>query len=509
MRGFLTSFRGRLMVMSLIILAIGLTAYSFIVGFVNLSRLNAHINEDLTQRGHMLSRSGPPRRALDGGPGLQLRDGPPPDQMRGGPESRPDGPPENAQPPMQRRIGPPQSDLFLGGREPGINADLRRARFLNPNGEVIGGFHDDHPFDVALFQRTMRGDEGFVDKVIEGQFVRVFSTPWYRGDQQQGAVQVTRDLRDYRDFQHTQVLTWFALAPLALALSAFGAFVLAGRALQPIQVMQQAAGKFGQGDFSQRLKVNGEDELASLAQTFNVMADNLQRSFEDQANAYSDLQEAYESQKRFTADASHELRTPLARMQLATSSALRGPESGYKQALEVADNSAKSMAKLIRELLVLARADAGQLGLKHDALDLRLVISDALNHFPRPIDVQFPNNAVTIEGDQDHLERVVINLIENAVRHTTEDKPISVLLQTCDAQAVLVIEDAGSGISPEHLAHIFDRFYRADAVRTAGEGIGLGLAICKSIVEAHKGSISVKSELGQGTRFEVSLPLVR
>jgi len=201
------------------------------------------------------------------------------------------------------------------------------------------------------------------------------------------------------------------------------------------------------------------------------------------------------------------LRTPLARMQLATSSALRGPESGYRQALEVADDSSKSMAKLIRELLVLARADAGQLGLKHDSIDLRLVVSDALNKFTRPIDVHFPNNAVMVVGDQDHLERVITNLIENAVRHTDADKPMFVSLKVCEQDAVLSVEDAGSGISPEHLTHIFERFYRADSVRSAGDGIGLGLAICKSIVEAHRGSISVKSEPGKGTRFEVVLPL--
>lgn len=504
------SFRGRLTVMSLILLAIGLSAYSLVVGLVNLSRLSAHINADLTQRGRMLARGGPPRRGPGGGAMLR----------QGGGQGEPflprgeNGPPPGDERPElgQRRgpvMGPDNGDMFFGGREPGPNADLRRARFLGPNGKVVGGFPTDHAFDDGLYRNAMQGREGFGDFVIEGQLVRVFSTPWYRGDREQGVVQVARDLRDYDDLRRTQFWTWLALTPVALALSAFGAFVLAGKALKPIQSMQKAAGEIGQGDFSQRLEVHGDDELARLAHTFNVMAANLQKSFEDQAAAYENLKEAYESQKRFTADASHELRTPLARLQLATSSALRGPEAGYREALDVADGSAKSMAKLIRELLMLARADAGQLGLKHEPLDLRLVASDALNGFGRQIEASFPHSAVTVEGDQDHLERVVANLVENAIRHTPADKPISVSLETHGSNAILTIEDAGEGIAAEHLPHLFERFYRADAARGMGDGVGLGLAICKSVIEAHGGVISVQSEIGKGTRFQVSLPLVK
>jgi two-component system OmpR family sensor kinase len=167
------------------------------------------------------------------------------------------------------------------------------------------------------------------------------------------------------------------------------------------------------------------------------------------------------------------------------------------------------MAKLIRELLVLARADAGQLGLRHDVLDLRLVVSDALNGFSREIQASFPSASVMISGDQDHLERVVVNLIENAVKHTPEDAPICASINERDGNAVLVVEDSGEGISPEHLPHLFERFYRADAARGMGDGIGLGLAISKSVVEAHGGAISVQSELGKGTRFEVTLPLAK
>jgi two-component system OmpR family sensor kinase len=518
MRGFLSSFRGRLTVMSLIILALGLSAYSWVVGFINLSQLSSHINADLTQRGRMLARGGPPgMRVLNGQRGGDFigdRNPPIPGQRDStAPPEHPGGDQPPGTPQLRDGPGGPRprqgDDAFFGGREPGPNADLRRARFLGPGGLVIGGLPDDHAFDFGLFQRGMRGEEAFADQTIEGQLVRVFATPWYRGDRQQGVVEVARDLRDYDDLRHTQFWTWITLTPLALALSAFGAFVLAGKTLKPIQTMQKAASAIGQGDFSRRLAVNGDDELANLAQAFNVMAASLQKSFADQAAAYENLKEAYESQKRFTADASHELRTPLARVQLATSSALRGPEAGYREALEIADGSAKSMAKLIRELLVLARADAGQLGLKHDPFDLRLAVSDALNGFKREIGATFPHSTVIIEGDQDHLERVVANLVENAIRHTAGDKPINVSLAVQDGKAILYVEDAGSGIAPDHLPHLFDRFYRADGARGIGDGVGLGLAICKSVVEGHGGTISVRSEVGEGTRFEVALPLAK
>ena len=509
MKGFLTSFRGRLTVMSLVILVIGLSAYSLVVGLVELSSLSSHINQDLVQRGRMLAFGGPPP---PGRLGEQMRS---PGNGFGGHEEGhlgpPAGPPDQIGEPGRPRDDEPRTDqnndAFFGGREPGPNSDLRRARFLDESGDVVGGFAGDQSFNEMLFQGALHGQEGFADITIDGQPSRVFATPWLRRNGERGVVEVARDLRDYEDLKRTQIWTWLALTPLAVILSAVGASVLAGRVLKPVQSMQSAAADIGRGDFSQRLPVNGEDEMASLAQTFNIMAGNLQKSFEDQAAAYENLREAYESQQRFTADASHELRTPLARMQLATSSALRGPENGYKEALEIADDSARSMAKLIRELLVLARADAGQLGLKHDALDLRLVVSDALNGFQREVVADFPHSAVTIAGDQDHLGRVVANLVDNAIRHTPADKPISVSLTTEGADAVLVVEDAGEGIGAEHLPHLFDRFYRADAARGMGEGVGLGLAICKSVAEAHGGSISVQSVVGKGTRFEVRLPL--
>lgn len=488
MRAFASSFRGRLTLLSLLTLAVALTAYSLLLGQINLSRLSQHIDEDLQSRARMLShRTEPPPRGQ--GPFDQPR-------PEGGPAEGRGGDPPGDRPPQDRR--PP----------PGGPVDMRAVRMIDSSGRVVGGQGNDQMFDEPLFERALGGQEGFAEIVLNGAPVRVFATPWMREGGPGGAIEVAHDLRDYQDMKSTQIWTWLALAPLALAISAVAAFLMTGRALTPLREMQKAAATMGQGDLSQRLQITGDDELAHLAQAFNVMAANLQKAFEDQAAAYESLKEAYESQRRFTADASHELRTPLSRLQLATSSALRGPESGYKGALETADSAAKSMAKLTRELLVLARADAGQLGLRHEIFDLRLAVSNALNGFNREIGAHFPPGPVLVEGDQDHLERVISNLIDNAVRHTPETKPITVTLSESKGGAVITVEDKGEGIAPEHLPHLFERFYRVDPARARADGgVGLGLAICKSLIEAHGGSIAVASEAGQGTTVKVTLPV--
>ncbi len=488
MRTFATSFRGRLTLLSLLTLAVTLSAYSLLLGQINLSRLSQHIDEDMQNRARMLAHRPPPQ---NGPASFEGRQRGPQGQRSGGPG---DGPPDGQTPPGERP--PPQ----------GGPMDMRTARMIDMNGRVVRGQEGDDVFDEGLYRQARNGEEGFSEIQWKGAPTRVFATPWMQQGEQAGVVEVAHDLRDFQDMKSTQIWTWLALAPLALAISAVAAFLMTGRALSPLQDMQQAATQMGQGDLGQRLSVRGDDELAHLARTFNIMAANLQRSFEDQAAAYESLKEAYESQRRFTADASHELRTPLARLQLATSSALRGPESGYKEALETADSAAKTMAKLTRELLVLARADAGQLGLRHEVFDLRLAVSNALNGFNREIGSQFPAGPILVEGDQDHLERVIANLIENAVRHTPADKPISVSLSEVEGKTVVCVQDQGEGISTEHLPHLFERFYRVDAARGRVDGgIGLGLAICKSLVEAHGGSISIASEVGKGTSVTITL----
>lgn len=162
-------------------------------------------------------------------------------------------------------------------------------------------------------------------------------------------------------------------------------------------------------------------------------------------------------------------------------------------------------------MLVLAKADAGQLQVRREPVDLRLVASNAvtlLDPKGERIKAEFSESAVTVSGDADHLERVVINLLENALRYS--DGTVTIAVESSSGQAALRVVDEGVGIAPEHLERVTERFYRADASRSRGEGgVGLGLAICKTIVEAHGGSLKISSVVGKGTKVEVFLPIAQ
>lgn len=483
MKAFVRSFRGRLTIWSMMVIGIALASFSLALGYSNLSRLSQQIDRDLEARGLQLSRGGPPPRPqgpLPRNPG-EL------------------GPGQERRPPEPFSFGDPETDLI---------ASIRRPRVFDRQDRPATMFADE-PFDAKSLSAGYAGRRGFSSVDFRGEAIRVFTAPWLQAGEIVGAVQVARELRDYEALRLAQTRTMLTLIPLALLVAAAGAFLLAGQALKPIASMRRAAQAIGEGDLDQRLEIKGKDELADLSIAFNEMAAKLELSFAEQKAALEALREAYESQRRFTADASHELRTPLARMQLATSSALSGPESGYFPALEVADKAAGQMAKLVKQLLTLARADAGQLGLRHEIVDLRLVASNAANSFDRQIDVELPSGPIFVLGDEDHLERAVKNLLENAVRHTPIDGKICLSADSGGGKARLKVSDTGSGIPTDHLPHIFERFYRIDAARSAGEGVGLGLAICKSIVEAHEGSIEIESTLGRGASANISLPLAK
>jgi signal transduction histidine kinase len=263
--------------------------------------------------------------------------------------------------------------------------------------------------------------------------------------------------------------------------------------------MQRSAETITGANLSQRLSVSGDDEFAQLAQTFNSMIERLEKSF-------SDLQQAYEHQRRFSADASHELRTPLTRLKLATSSALR-PEATSEErlkSLEVADRSAESMIRLINQLLLLAKADAGQLAFQPRKSDLRILASEALDsvEFPESVKVEteFPESAVYAEVDEDAVKRVVVNLLENAARYARGSIRLQVAAMPGPSIAV---SDNGTGVSEENLNRLGERFFRVEGARDATSGgTGLGLAICKTIVEAHGGTFTIASEEGKGTLVE-------
>jgi two-component system OmpR family sensor kinase len=299
----------------------------------------------------------------------------------------------------------------------------------------------------------------------------------------------------------------------AIALAALGGWFLAGRALRPVDRITETAEEIASGasterSLSTRLVVpKTGDELARLATTFNLMLDRIQTAFT--------------TQRRFIADASHELRTPLTairgnldvlnRQAIAQASSL---DPDYVEALEDLRRESSRMGRLLEDLLTLARADAMS---SPDSLRLRACFVDqlaaevfrtasTLAHGQQLV-LDAPLSVMTI-GDPDRLQQLLLILVDNALLHTPSDGKVTISIRQTDDEAVIAVTDTGPGIAPEHLPHLFDRFYRADdaRARTSG-GTGLGLAIAKAIVESHHGEIHVESELGQGSTFTVRLPI--
>jgi signal transduction histidine kinase len=229
------------------------------------------------------------------------------------------------------------------------------------------------------------------------------------------------------------------------------------------------------------------------------------------------LDQAFSRQRRFVADASHELRTPVAVIRNKTDVArlwAKTPQD-YLTVLEGVNAEAERLGHLISDLLALARGDEGRTQFAREPVRLDLVVGAVaanadLLATERGIllQVQTPR-PVTILGDEARLIQVVMNLVENAVRYTNPGGRVTVTVEAQQDQALLSVYDTGIGIAPEHLPHIFERFYRADPARrrTGGSSSGLGLSIVEWVVHAHGGAVAVESRVGRGSSFTVTLPL--
>lgn len=298
------------------------------------------------------------------------------------------------------------------------------------------------------------------------------------------------------------VLAATVLGTTTLA-AAIGWFV-ASRAMAPVDRMTRAARGIGQSaDLSRRLPEPAQgDELGRLARTFNEML--------------AQLGEAFETQRRFLADASHELRTPLTTIRTNVEALRRGavPDPAEREeTLRSVARETERMGRLVADLLVLARADAGLVLAKERlALDtLALEVYQQSRALASDVRLELDDwEQVEVEGDPDRLKQVALNLVDNALRHTPPGGRVGLEVVRRGDEAMLRVRDTGTGIAPEHLNRIFERFYRVDRPRSreAG-GTGLGLAIAREVAEAHGGRIAVETRVGAGSTFSLVLPAVR
>ena len=231
-------------------------------------------------------------------------------------------------------------------------------------------------------------------------------------------------------------------------------------------------------------------------------------------STFERLEAAFAQQKQFTADASHELRTPIAVLitEAQTTLARTRDAAEYRETVEICLETAQQMRRLTQALLELARFDAGQEPLERRQFELGETVRGCVERIrsmvlERGIHVELELAQAEVFGDPDRVDQVVTNLLVNAVHYNKDQGQIHVVTRTENHLAVLTVSDTGSGISAEDLPRLFERFYRCDKARSRSNGrSGLGLAICKAIVDAHGGGIEVESRVGEGTTFTVRLP---
>lgn len=308
---------------------------------------------------------------------------------------------------------------------------------------------------------------------------------------------VTADLTGMRPF--TARLSLTGLAVLAVGLG--GGWWLTSRSMRPIENIARAARRISDGNLAERIPVaKPGSELDELATVLN--------------STFARLEDSFAQQKRFTSDASHELRTPLAVLIAETQSALSRERSAeeYRQTLAGNLDTARQMKRLAESLLELARLDAGEGAAVGKTLNLADTAREALVRLTplaasRSVTLDSEFQPATCVGNEDRVALVITNLVENAIHHGCQGGTVIVRTWQENKRSQLSVADDGPGIPVADLPHIFDRFYRADKSRSASGGrYGLGLAICRGMVEAGGGTISVESRSNRGTTFTVSFP---
>lgn len=333
--------------------------------------------------------------------------------------------------------------------------------------------------------------------------VRLLTVPVLREGRRVEIIQVSAPLARLRDALSGFLTTLLALVPVAVALAAAGGFVVARRALRPVRDMSRTAREITAEDLGRRLTRRGaEDEIDHLADTLNTML--------------AGLEAAFAQARRFSADAAHELRTPLTALKGEIEVALRAERSPdeHRRVLRSALEEVEHLIRVAEDLLLFSRSSAA-IGAPRDRVELEPLVLEALEVGTRR--AQGTGVAVrgeeiepaTVRGEAGALRRAVLNLVDNAIKYTPAGGKVSLSLLTREGRALIVVQDTGIGIDPADRGRIFDPFVRLDAARSRDAGgVGLGLALVRSIVTAHGGAVDVESTSGAGSRFTIRLPLV-
>jgi heavy metal sensor kinase len=381
------------------------------------------------------------------------------------------------------------------------------ARLMALNGEVLAA-DANFPAGIAL-SAEMRaaataGQRRLETLQVGPTWYRLLTTGILANGEAAATIQVAHSLDNERGvLQDLRQLLTVAI-PAALALAGLGGWLLAGSALAPSErVRRKVDGIIQSGDLSRRVSADlPEDEIGRLAHTFDRLLERTEQSMR--------------RERQFASDASHELRSPLTVLKGEISVTLSRARSAeeYREALAQLELSVDEMSVIVEDLLTLTRASAREASARNEIVDMGALVALVLERLgsiaeAKRIRLIGPTTAAPslTRGDRVRLQRVITNLIDNALRYTPEGGAIEARVTVERVEVRVDVQDTGIGIAPEHIDRVFDRFFRADAARDRESGgTGLGLAIAKAIVDGHGGSLSVTSQLGRGTCFTIRLP---
>ncbi|MDQ6821595.1 MAG: HAMP domain-containing histidine kinase [Actinomycetota bacterium] len=401
---------------------------------------------------------------------------------------------------------------------PGTRRESAGAQVIDPTGRVLfsEGTADSQTalIDRDARTRALGGRTVAISRRIGRpvRHLRILAVP-ARRDGRREVLVVFESLHETDDAVHRVFVLLLIGGGAALALVALGGWWIARRALRPVERMTVRAEQIGIDNLAQRIAVPAvNDEVAHLARTLNAMLERLQDGVRTRQQLLDRLEENVQARQRLVADASHELRAPLAAMRAELEVSLRQDrlDPPARAALQLARDDAVRLGRIVDNLLTLARVDEGRLELltgTHDLRDLaqRAARAHRATAAVRQIEVALEGEAGDIEVDGDRIEQVLSNLLDNAIRHAPNDGHVSLRLRRQAAEAVISVSDDGLGIPRDQRERVFERFTRQDAARGRG-GAGLGLAICREIVDAHHGRIWIEDQPPRGTTVLVALP---
>jgi two-component system OmpR family sensor kinase len=373
---------------------------------------------------------------------------------------------------------------------------------LDKRGEIIARSSNLAGFERMLDSDGPADDRRYSTVMQDGQNLRVLTVPLVvdteNGQEQIGHMQVAQLVDSYPlVYRLPSILLLTGAA--AVCLSLLLGVLATNNLLRPLDDIAAVALQITRADdLSRRLPDPGRhDEIGKLTEVLNQTLARLERLFR--------------SQQRFLADVSHELRTPLTTIR-GNIDLMRRMSEADPESLDVIQDEVERMTRLVGDLLLLARADTGGLPIRREPVELDSVFLDVYRQvslLAKGVDVVIQEvDQACVIGDVDRLKQLLLNLIDNAIKYTSEGGTVRMSLSKKDGMAELAVADTGIGIPPADLPFIFDRFYRVDKARTRVHGgSGLGLSIARWIAQAHNGDIHVKSEVGVGSTFTVMLPI--